>query len=390
MIDAKQILALDAQHNSGLWAPNTILTHGKGIHIYDAGGKEYIDCLAGIAVASVGHANERLANAIAKQAKTLMSCLQSYANPQRSEFYQILSRFMPKELSRYYMANSGSEANESALKWAIVATGRHHFVSAKRGFSGRTMGVLALTWEKKYRQPFEPLRYDNDFIKYNSIEDLEKYITKETAAVLLEPIQGEGGINPASREFLEAARAITKERGALLIMDEIQTGVGRTGKFLASQHFDIKADMVTVAKGIAGGFPMSVLAMTDEVAQKMPKGGHGTTFGGNPLASAAATAVLQEIEERDLIKNAEIVGEYFKQELGAIKSDKIRAVRGKGLMIGVEFKTKVAPIIAKLKEEGVMTINAGATVIRFVPPLIISKKDVDEVVKRLKGVLDFV
>ena len=385
----QEILAIDSQHNSGLWAPNIVLTHGDGVKIYDAEGKEYIDCLAGIAVASVGHANEHLANAIAEQAKKLMICSQAHGSDVRARFYTKLAEFLPSELNltRFFMANSGSEVNEAALKWARAATNRSRFVSAKRGFSGRTIGALALTWEKKYREPFEPFAYQNDFIKYNSIEELDKYVSTETAAVLLEPIQGEGGIYSAEKEFLQAAREITKERGAMLIMDEIQSGIGRSGKFLASEYYDIKPDMVTLAKGLGGGFPIGVLAMTEEIALKMPKGGHGTTFGGNALASAAALAVLEEIEAKALIDNAKNVGEYFKQELNNLNSPKIREVRGKGLMIGVQFKAKVAPIIAALREQGVMAINGGATVIRFLPPLIFSKNDVDVVVAKLKGIL---
>lgn len=387
---AQEMLEQDQEHNSGLWNPDTIYTHGKGVKIWDADGKEYIDCMAGIAVASVGHGNERLANALAEQAKKLIVCHQSWGSDTRVNFYEKLFKFIPEfmGLTRVFLANSGSEVNEASLKWARVATGRKRFVAAKRGFTGRTMGTLPLTWEKKYREPFEPLGYEADFITYNNIEDLNKAITEETAAVWLEPIQGEGGIHPATQEFLEAARRISSEHGALLIFDEVQSGAGRTGKFLATEHYGVKPDMVTLAKGLGGGVPIGALLMTDEVAQKMPKGGHGTTFGGNPLAAAAALAVLEEIEARDLLKNVTEVGDYFKAQLGAITSPKIRAVRGKGLLIGVELKEKVAPYIAALKKEGVLTINAGATVIRFVPPLIITRQEVDEVVRRFTKVLE--
>ena len=385
-----EILEQDDQHNAGLWHPDIVFTHGDGVYIYDADGNRYLDCLAGIAVASVGHANERLTKAIAEQAGRLIICSQAHGNDKRAEFYEKLFAFIPEwtGLQRVFMANSGSEANEAALKWARAATGRPRFVSAKRGFSGRTLGVLALTWEKKYREPFEPLKYDNDFIKYNSVEELEAAVTEETAAVFLEPVQGEGGMYPAEAEFLEAARRICDERGALLILDEVQSGVGRTGKFLALEHYNVRPDMVTLAKGLGGGFPIGALLMSDEVAQKMPKGGHGTTFGGNALASAAAVAVLDEIKERGLLGHVGEVGTYFQDKLRALNSDKIREVRGKGLMIGVEMKEKVAPYIDALRDRGVMTINAGATVIRFVPPLIITKEQVDEVVRTLGEVLE--
>ena len=385
----QEILKQDDIHNPGLWHPDIVFTHGDGVNIYDAEGNVYIDCLAGIAVASVGHNNERLASAIAEQAKRLIICSQAHGSDKRVEFYEKLFAFIPEwmGLKRVFMANSGSEVNEAALKWARAATGRPRFVSAKRGFSGRTLGVLAITWEKKYREPFEPLKYENDFIKYNSIEELEQYVTDQTAAVFLEPVQGEGGMHPATKPFLEAARQICDERGALLIMDEVQSGVGRTGKFLATEYYGVKPDMVTLAKGLGGGVPIGALLMSEEVALKMPKGGHGTTFGGNALASAAAVAVLDELKERKLLEHAQEVGNYFINQVANLDSPKIREVRGLGLMIGVEVKEKVAPYIAALRDKGVMTINAGATVIRFVPPLIISKEEVDEVVRKLGEVL---
>ena len=386
----QEILEGDAEHNSGLWNPNIVFTHGDGVMIYDAEGNAYIDCLAGIAVASVGHANLRLAKAISEQAQKLIVCPQNLGSDTRVRFYNKLFEFVPEwlGLTRVFMANSGSEVNEAALKWARAVTGRPRFVSAKRGFSGRTMGVLSITWEKKYREPFEPLKYENDFIAYNKVEELDEYITDETAAVFLEPIQGEGGVHPAEREFLEAARRLTHERGALLIMDEVQTGVGRTGKFLATEYYGVAPDMVTLAKGLGGGVPIGALLMTEAVALGMPKGGHGTTFGGNPLAAAAGLAVLEEIEERELLQNAWEVGNYFQERLRALPSPKIRTVRGLGLMIGVELKEKAAPYIDALKDAGVMTINAGATVIRFVPPLIITRAEVDEVVERFGRVLE--
>lgn len=386
----QDILQKDAEHHTGLWHPDIVFTHGDGVKLYDAESNEYLDCMAGIAVASIGHGNKRLARAIAEQAEKLIICSQAHGNDTRARFYEKLFAVVPESLglTRVFMANSGSEVNEAALKWARVATGRGGFVAAKRGFSGRTLGVLGLTWEPKYREPFEPLPYQTTFIGYNKLDELDAAITEETAAVFLEPVQGEGGMHPADPEFLQAARDLTRERGALLIMDEIQSGVGRTGKFLASEHYGIAPDMVTLAKGLGGGVPIGALLMTDEVASKMPAGGHGTTFGGNALASAAAVAVLEEFEVRNLIQNAAEVGTYFQEKLRALNAPQIRAVRGRGLMIGVEFKGKVAPIVAALRDAGVLTINAGATVIRFVPPLIITKEEVDEVVRRLERVLE--
>lgn len=384
----QEILAREALHHSGLWEPDIVLVRGEGVKLWDAEGKEYLDCMAGIAVASVGHANPRLAKAVADQAGKLIAFAQNLGNDTRADFLDKLFSFVPKPLNRVFLANSGSEVNEAALKWARVATGRTRYVAAMRGFSGRTMGVLGLTWEKKYREPFEPLLNATDFIPYNNVEALDKAITEQTAAVFLEPAQGEGGIRPADAEFLRAARDLTRERGALLIFDEIQTGVGRTGKFLACEHYDIVPDMATLAKGLGGGVPIGALLMTDDVAAAMPKGGHGTTFGGNPLASAAGLAVLTEFEERNLLEHVSEVGKYFRERLRAVPSPKIREVRGLGLLIGLELKEKVAPYIVALKEAGVLTINAGTNVIRFVPPLVITKDEVDEVVQRVARVLE--
>lgn len=375
------ILERAARHDAGLWEPDVVFVRGDGVYLFDAEGKRYLDCMAGIAVASVGHANPRLADAIATQARTLMVCPQNLGNDVRTDLMDTLFRHVPAPLERVFFGNSGTEANEAALKWARVATGRRRFVAAKRGFSGRTLGALGLTWESKYREPFQPLPYEADFIRYNDVGDLRQAVTDETAAVVLEPVQGEGGVHPASREFLEAARGVTRERGALLVFDEIQSGVARTGRFLASEHAGVVPDMATLAKGLGGGFPIGALLMTTEVARAMPAGGHGTTFGGNPLACAAALAVLEEIEARDLIRHAEEVGTYFRQRLAAVEPDRIREVRGLGLLIGVELKEKVAPVIAALREAGVLVINAGATVVRFVPPLVITKDQVDEVVE---------
>jgi acetylornithine/LysW-gamma-L-lysine aminotransferase len=381
------ILATDARHGSGLWQSDIALVRGEGARVWDAEGNEYIDCLAGIAVASVGHANPRLSEALARQAGTLIAFAQNIGNDTRSAFLAKLFEFVRPPLTRAFLANSGSEVNEAALKWARVATGRGSFVAAKRGFAGRTLGVLGLTWEPKYREPFEPLGTSVDHVPYNDVEALERAIGDDTAAVFIEPVQGEGGIHPATAEYLRAARALTRERGALLVLDEIQSGVGRTGKFLAAEHYGVEADMVTLAKGLGGGVPIGALLMTDEVAAKMPTGGHGTTFGGNPLASAAGLAVLQEIESRDLLRHVAEVGDHLRAGLESIGSPKIRQVRGLGLLIGLELKEKVAPYITALREAGVITINAGATVIRFVPPLIISRAEVEQVVERTAAAL---
>ncbi len=385
--DTSTILRTEAAHGPGLWAPDIAFVRGDGARLWDADGREYIDCLAGIAVASVGHANVRLARAISEQASRLIVCPQNLGNDVRASFLAALAEQLPNELTRLYMANSGAEVNEAALKWAFAATGRRRVVAAKRGFAGRTLGVLAMTWEPKYREPFEPLAVPVDFVRYDDVGELEAAVTDETALIWLEPIQGEGGIHVASHAYLRRARELADAHGALLAFDEIQCGAGRTGRFLASAHASVVPDMVTLAKGLGGGVPIGVLALSERVAAAMPTGGHGTTFGGNPLAAAAGLAVLQEIEERGLLAHATAMGERLRSGILALGSDRVREVRGLGLMVGVELKEKVAPVIAALREQGVLTINAGATVIRFVPPLVISEAEVDEVVARFGRVL---
>lgn len=378
------ILAREAVHNSGLWQPDTVFVRGDGIYLWDADGRRYYDCLAGIAVASLGHAHPRLTRAISEQAAKLIVCPQNLGSDVRTDFVDMLFSFVQAPLERVFFANSGSEVNEAALKWSRAATGRTQFVAAKRGFSGRTLGVLPLTWEPKYREPFEPLTHEATFISYNDVASLDAAITDQTAAVLLEPIQGEGGVHEATAEFYAAARKFTRERGALLIIDEIQSGTARSGTFLAVEKFISSPhdapDMVTMAKGLAGGVPIGALLMTDAVAKSMPGGGHGTTFGGNPLASAAGLAVLTEIREAGLLQHVAEAGAYFRQQLLDLNSPHVRSVRGRGLLLGLELKSKAAPVISRLRELGVLTINAGATVIRLLPPLIISKHEIDEIV----------
>lgn len=380
-------MARDAVHRSGLWEPKIVLVRGEGSLVYDADGNEYLDCLAGIAVASVGHGNERVVRALTEQASRLIAFAQNIGSDKRTEFVDKLFTFVRPPLKRVFLSNSGAEANEAALKWARAATGRKRFIAAERGFSGRTMGVLPLTWEASYREPFAPFSTPVDFVPYGDVEALAAALSDETAAVLLEPIQGESGIIPAGDDYLRAARRLTREHGALLILDEIQTGVGRTGTFLASEPAGIEPDIVTLAKGLAAGVPIGATLMTDEVARAMPKGGHGTTFGGNPLSAAAGLAVLEEIEERGLMNRARELGGRLRDGLAGLGSPLVKEVRGRGLLLGLVLDRPVGPIIESLSNVGVLTIGGGSHTIRFLPPLVITEEQVDEVVRRVGAVL---
>ena len=372
-----------ARHAPGLWRPEVAFVRGDGALLYDADGKEYIDCLAGIGVASVGHGNPRLAAAVAEQAARLVVCPQNLGNDVRARFMEELFTFVRPPLTRVFLSNSGAEANEAALKWARVATGRTRFVAMKRGFTGRTMGVLPLTWEPKYREPFERGPSDVTFVTLGDEDELAAAVTEETAAVVIEPIQGESGIRPAPASYLRLARELTRERGALLVLDEIQCGVGRTGTFLASEPSGVEPDVVTLAKGLAGGVPIGATLMTEAVASAMPAGGHGTTFGGNPLSAAAGLAVLQEIRERDLMRRARELGERLMAGLRALGDERVVEVRGRGLMVGMELSVPVAPLVSALLEVGVVTTSGGSHTVRFLPPLVIEEEQVDEVVARV-------
>ncbi len=371
------------RHAPGLWSPDVAFVRGDGVLLYDADGKEYIDCLAGIGVASVGHGNPRLAAAVAEQAARLIVCPQNLGNDVRASFLEELFTFVGPHLSRAFLSNSGAEANEAALKWARVATGRRRFVAARRGFSGRTLGVLPLTWEPKYREPFEGEASPVTFVDFGDEAGLAAAVDDSTAAVVLEPIQGESGIRPAPHSYLRLARDLTRERGALLVLDEIQSGVGRTGTFLASEASGVQADVVTLAKGLAGGVPIGATLMTDAVAAAMPPGGHGTTFGGNPLAAAAGLAVLGELRERDLMRHAADMGARLTEGLRSLGDPRVAEVRGRGLMVGMELSVPATPVVSDLMGRGVVTTTGGSHTVRFLPPLVISPEQVDVVVRRV-------
>ena len=389
MAEWQALLEAEKTLDSGVYTKHDLLiVRGQGARVWDAEGNEYIDCVGGYGVANLGHGNPEVVEAVKRQAETLMVMPQTLPTPARGELYRTLVSLLPPELNRVFPTNSGTEANEAALKFARAHTGRKKFVATKRGFSGRTMGSLSVTWEPKYREPFAPLIEPVAFIPYNDVEALKEAVDEETAAVILEPVQGEGGVRPATPEFLQAAREITREKGALLILDEIQTGMGRTGRRFAFEHYGVVPDILTLAKALGGGVPIGAAVMRKEVAASMPKGGHGSTFGGNPLAMAAGVAALRYLERTRLWERAAELGPWFMEKLREIPSPKIREVRGLGLMVGLELKEKSAPYIQKLeKEHRILTLQAGPTVIRFLPPLVIDREDLERVVEAVRAVL---
>jgi len=289
-------------------------------------------------------------------------------------------------LNRVFLANSGAEAVEGAIKFARYSTGRPKIVAAKRGFHGRTLGALSATWNPKYRKPFEPLVPEFVHGVFNKPETFDPLIDDRTAAVILEVVQGEGGVHPATADFLQAIQRMVRERGALLIIDEVQTGMGRTGRLFAFQHFGIEPDIVAVAKGLAGGFPMGAVLLGPRVRPGRP-GIHGSTFGGNPPAAAACLATLDVLTRERLPERAAELGAWFLERLSRIRSPLIREVRGLGLMIGIELRTKAAPYLQALAERGVLALSAGMNVIRLLPPLTISQEDLETVARTLEDVL---
>ncbi|MHB9092266.1 MAG: aspartate aminotransferase family protein, partial [Chloroflexota bacterium] len=282
--------------------------------------------------------------------------------------------------------NSGAEAVEAALKFARMATGRTEIIACNRAFHGRTMGALSATWDPKYREPFMPLVPGFKHVPYDNAAALREAVTEDTAAVILERVQGEGGVRPGSAAFFAEARAVCQERGALLIVDEIQTGFGRTGRMFACEHYDLRPDILCMAKSIAGGLPMGAMAVGPRI-QNVIKLAHGSTFGGNPVACAAGLATIDYMRTHDLPGRARELGAYFIDRLRAIRADAIREVRGLGLLVGVDMRQKSTPYLKALMEKGVLALPAGATVVRFLPPLVITKEELDFVVDRFAEVV---
>jgi len=377
---------IENKHTSGVYAKQSLtIVRGQGASLFDVDGIEYLDCSSGHGVANLGHAHPKIAEALYKQANTLVTLFETFPNDQRAMLMEKITALVPG-LDRVFFCNSGTEAVEAAFKFARISTGRKNFIAAMRAFHGRTYGSLSATYNKKYREGFEPLVPGFSHVAYNNIEALDKAVNEETAAVILEVVQGEGGVHPATAEYLQAAKRICNERGALLIIDEIQTGFGRTGKMFAIQHFGVTPDLLTCAKSLAGGVPIGAVLIGRSIKNLVP-GVHGSTFGGNPLSCAAGVAALTVMEEEDLPGQAEAKGKYLMEKLKMIESPNIREVRGMGLMVGIEMKQKVTPYLKALQEKKVIVLNAGMTVIRLLPPLVITYEQIDHLVDVLTEVL---
>jgi len=359
-----------------------LLVRGSGARVWDAAGREYLDFVAGVAVNTVGHCHPAVVEAIARQAKELIHTSNLYYTENQVFLAQELKTLTG--MDRAFFCNSGAESVEAALKLARRATGRSEIVAAVHSFHGRTLGSLGATYKLMYREPFRPLQ-EAKFVPYDDPEALKAAVTKETSAVILEPVQGEGGVNVPKPEYLRAAREICDDCGALLVLDEVQTGFGRTGRWFGKEHSGVTPDVMTLAKGIAGGLPMGAMMAAESVSGVFQRGDHASTFGGGPLVSAAALASIGAIKNEKLVERSEAMGAYLRsrlsQEIDALE------VRGLGLMVGVELAASCPQIVNLARERGVLLNATSEHVLRMVPPLVVGTEEIDRVVKVLAEIL---
>ncbi len=358
---------------------------GEGSHVWDVNGKEYIDCMGGYGVALVGHRNPRVVEGIKKQLDKIITVHSSLYNKTRETFLESLIKIAPNGLTQVHLNNSGAEAVEAAIKFARKYTGKKGMVAMKGSYHGKSMGALSLTFNPKYRKSFSPLIEKVSFSTFGDIDSLHSSIDDDTGFVIMEPIQGESGIHVAPEGFLQETRKICDEKGILLIFDEIQAGLGRTGRMWASEHWNTVPDIMCLAKGIAGGVPMGATLVRPEILACITKGEHSSTFGGNPLSCAAGIATIQALTEDGLVGNAEKMGKIFHEGLNRLKEKYkiIREVRGKGLMIGVEMKFEVKDILLDGIKNNVLFLYSGRNVLRFLPPLVINEEDISKVLEKL-------
>ena len=370
------------------------LDHGDGVYLYDTDGKKYLDFAAGIAVMGLGYHNRELEDALKEQIEKLCHTSNLYYHENCGEAAAALNR--ASGMDRVFFTNSGTEAIEGALKTArkyayLKQSGRYEIIAMENAFHGRSMGAVSVTGTKAYREPFEPMLSGVHFAEYNNLESVKALVNDKTCAILLEPLQGEGGIYPATQDFMEGIRKICDEQDILMICDEIQCGMGRTGSMFAWQEYGVRPDILTMAKAIGNGIPVGAFAVTEKVAENsMKPGDHGSTYGGNPLACMAVKKVLEIYEKNQILKHVQEVAPYLAQRLDALKEkyDCIKERRGKGMIQGIELTVNPSGVVKKALEEGLIIITAKGNTIRFVPPLIIDKVHVDEMIEKLERALE--
>ena len=362
---------------------------GLGAYVWDVDGKEYLDCMGGYGVALVGHCNPRVVRALKTQLEKIITVHSSLYNKTREEFLKNLIKIAPKNLSQVYLNNSGTEAVEAAIKFARKFTGKKGMIAMNGSYHGKSFGSLSVTFSPKYRKSFEPLVESVSFTPFGDIDALRSNVNSETALIILEPIQGESGIHVAPDGFLQEVRKLCDEKGIVLIFDEIQSGLGRTGKMWASQHWETIPDIMCLAKGIAGGVPMGATLVRPDILASINKGEQSSTFGGNPLSCAAGTATIQALTEDGLVESATKMGKIFLEGLERLKEKHriIREIRGKGLMIGVEMKFDVKDILFDGIANNLLLLYSGKNILRLLPPLVISESDINKALETLDVIL---
>ncbi len=363
--------------------------YGKGMYLYDDAGKEYLDLVAGIAVNVLGYAHPKWTAAMQEQLTKLVHVSNLYHVKEQAMAAEAVASVTPKGLDRVLFVNSGAEANEAALKVAIRATGRKKVLSALNSFHGRTAGSLAATGQTKYQDTFQPLMNLENFkyYTYGDAESVKNMIDKDTAAFIVEPVQGEGGVRSASAEFFKTARDLCTDNGTVMIVDEVQTGFGRTGKWFGIENFGVEPDIISMAKALGNGMPIGGIAAKEELAKVLTPGTHGTTFGGNPLVTASAYNTIQIMKEEKLVENSFNMGEYLRKQISSIESDEITELRGMGMINGIEMKTKANDFRKYCLDNGVLVNVCHGNTVRMIPPLIIGKEHCDRVVGLLKEFL---
>lgn len=379
---------IEDRHGAGTYHKRKlVIVRGQGARLWSQDGKEYIDCIGGQGAANIGHQNPYVNKALQEQSQKLINCTELFYNDQRALLLETLARLTPRRISRFFFCNSGAESVEGAFKFARLGTGRTEIVATMRGYHGKSMGALSATWNKEYREPFEPLVPGFSHVPFDNLEKTCQAITEKTAAFIVEPVQGESGVRPGSRDYFQGVEAHCRKTGTLLILDEVQTGFCRTGKMFALEHFGIAPDILCLAKSLGGGVPMGAIGISEAVSAKLFKLAHTSTFGGNPLACAAANAAIRYMEDFQLAQRAHELGQEFMTDLRKIASPKIREVRGLGLIVGVELKEKAGTYIQQLMERGILVLGAGPTVIRYLPPLVIERDDLKRVAAETAAVL---
>ena len=390
---SEEILALYKSKVMPTYAPSVVIASGKGVTVRDVDGRTYYDFTSGIGVNSVGYANKKVVKAIQEQAAALTHCSNLYANVPAT---LLASKLV--EISglggKAFFCNSGAEANEAALKlarkWGAANGGRYEVVTFRQGFHGRTLATVAATAQAWCQEGYDPLPVGFAYADYNNLESVKAAINDKTVAIMLEAVQGEGGVTPATDEFMKGVRALCDEKNLLMIVDEVQAGMGRTGTWFAWQGYDVKPDLFTCAKAIAGGLPMGALVSNAKLADTFGASAHASTFGGNPVAAAAALAVIEVIEEEKLLENATKVGGLLKEALQGFvdKYDKLLEVRGKGMMLGLVVDGEAKDIVEALKGQGLLALTAGKNVVRFLPPLTLGEDDLEDAVDMISDALD--